>query len=240
MSRTVTPAKKRQMKSQSAAPAPGAKPEQPEPTRVSPWVKLFVAFHILAITIWAIPNPPEGYLNGRIPWKVQTDSIPHLAQSLNDGFRLFNATKLKPSFVKYYDMPTGLWQYWDMFAPNPANIDYYGDAEVTYQDGTKRIWTYPRMYTSGIFQKYFTERFRKYYERANSDGYSYVWAAFAQRVALLSTADPKNPAVEVRLRRHWLEIVPPGKPQPTEYNSHEYFTYPVDEVKLQHDLQGEE
>lgn len=179
-------------------------------------------------------------MNGRIPWRVQTDSVPHFAQSLNDGFRLFNFAKLKPSFVKYYDMPTGFWQYWDMFAPNPANIDFYGDAEVIYRDGTKRIWTYPRMYTSGIFQKYFTERFRKYYERAHDDAYSYVWPSFAQRVALLSTSDLKNPVVEVRLWRHWLEIVPPGQHQPTEYSSSKYFTYSVNQAELQRDLRGEE
>jgi hypothetical protein len=208
--------------------------------RVSPWVKAFVAFHIVAITIWAIPNPPEGYMNGRITWKLQKDSFPHLAQSLNDGFRLLNKTYLRPSLVKYYDMPTGVWQYWDMFAPNPSDIDWYGDAEVIYRDGTKRIYTYPRMYTSGIVQKYFMERFRKFYERAHDDAYSYAWPAFAQRVALLATSDPKNPAVEVRLRRHWLQIEPPGKPQPTEYKSAEYFRYPVDDARLQRDLRGGE
>ena|SRR5579862_2526700 len=206
--------------------------------RVSPWVKAFVAFHIVAITIWAIPNPPAGLMNGRIAWKLQTDSAPHFLQSLNDGFRVFNRAKLRPSFIKYYDMPTGVWQYWDMFAPNPSDIDWYGDAEVIYRDGTKRIYTYPRMYTYGIIQKYFMERFRKYYERAHAEEYSYAWPAFAQRVALLSTTDPNNPPVEVRLRRHWLQIEPPGEPQPSEYNSAEYFRYPVDEAKLQRDLQG--
>ena len=194
----------------------------------------------MAITIWAIPNPPDAIMNGRIPWRVQTDSFPHFAQSINDGVRLLNKNRLRTSFIKYYDMPTGVWQYWDMFAPNPADIDWYGDAEVIYRDGTKRIYNYPRMYNYGIVQKYFMERFRKYYERAHDEQYGYAWPAFAQRVALLSTTDPKNPVVEVHLRKHWLVIQPPGKPQPTEYKSEEYFRYPVDNVKLQRDLAGGE
>lgn len=206
--------------------------------RVSVWVKLFVLFHMLAITIWAIPNPPSAYMSGRIAWRVQTDSVPHFSQSLNDGLRLFNTSYIKPSFIKYYVMPTGLWQYWDMFAPNPSNIDWYCDADVVYRDGTRKTYEYPRMYTLGIVPKYFSERFRKFYERAHDDSYSWTWPAFAQRVALLSTTNPDNPPIEVFLRRHWLEIQPPGVPQPETYSSYVYFHYVVDQPKLERDLRN--
>ena len=95
-----------------------------------------------------------------------------------------NAQETSP--VKYYLIPTGFWQYWDMFAPNPANIDFYCDAEVTYADGSHRTYTYPRMYKLGIIQKYGMERFRKYYERARDDSYQYGLAGFC----------PANRAVE--------------------------------------------
>ncbi|HLK15288.1 MAG TPA: hypothetical protein VKT78_10820 [Fimbriimonadaceae bacterium] len=240
MSRTITPTKNAKPPDSADAASLGPPSDAPKQIRVSPWVKAFVAFHLVAITIWAVPNPPEAYKNGRQQWKLQTGSFQEFTKSLNDGVRVLNQTRLRTSLIKYYDMPTGLWQYWDMFAPNPANIDWYGDAEVIYKDGSRKIYQYPRMFDLGIGQKYFMERFRKFYERAHDDANAYVWPAFAQRVALLSTTDPNNPVVEVHLRRHWLEIMPPDKPQPTDYKSYEYFRYPVDNAKLQRDLRGEE
>ncbi len=209
------------------------------PRRVSGWVKAFVGFHLLAITIWAIPNPPAAFLNGA-QWKLRTDSLPAFTQSLNDGFRVFTNNKLKTTVVKYYLIPSGFWQYWDMFAPNPANVDFYCDADVIYSDGTHRIYTYPRMYKLGLVQKYAMERFRKYYERARDDSYQYVWHDFAQRIALLSTTNIDNPPVEVRLSRHWNEVQPPGQPQSTTYQSYEYIRYSVNQTKLRHDyLEGD-
>lgn len=215
-----------------------AKSAEARPRRVSILVKLFVAFHLTAIFIWATPEPAPGYRDGLLKWRLETSGIHPFMQSLNQGFRTFTYWQLKPSIIKAYVLPTGFWQYWDMFAPNPANIDFYGDAVVKYADGTQRVYTYPRMYKMGIFQKYMMERFRKYYERANSDDYKYLWASFAQRIAYLATTDPNNLPVEVDLRRHWLEIMPPGQPQPKEYSSYQYLEWSVNQDKLRHDLAG--
>jgi hypothetical protein len=203
---------------------------------VSPWVKGFVVFHIIAISIWAMPSPPEAYMKGTVKWKLRPENPRLFTQSLNDGLRVFNENQLKPSLVKYYLLPSGFWQYWDMFAPNPADTDWYGDALVIYKDGTERTYTFPRMEKMDILSKYMMERFRKFYERAHDENYQFLWPAFGQRVALLSTSDPNNPPVEVRLTRHWRTVEPPGKPQPVDYNSYEYYRYSVDQEMLQHDL----
>jgi hypothetical protein len=194
--------------------------EPPEGRRVSPWIKVFVVFHIAAITIWALPSPPSGILDGK------------QRGALGDRLLVFNQLHLKPSPVKYYLMPTGFWQYWDMFSPNPASIDFYGTAEVVFRDGTVRPYQYPRMFLLPLHTKYLKERYRKFYERAHLEANSYLWPTFAQRVALLHFEDPENPPVTVRLTRHWLQVSPPGEPQPTEYREHMYYSHEVDLEQL--------
>ena len=44
----------------------------PEPkSRVSPAVKLFVAFHLVCITVWALPNPKRPYMNETIKLAIK-------------------------------------------------------------------------------------------------------------------------------------------------------------------------
>ncbi len=235
MPRTEAPPSKPQPTTK-AKPEPAA--ETPSPKQVSPWVKAFVFFHILAIFAWAVPNPATPYLNGT-PWRLRTDGPTNFAQSLNDGFRVWNFYVLKNSPLKFYDLSTGFWQYWDMFAPNPADTDFYGDAVITYQDGSTKIYDYPRMYKLSLFSKYIKERYRKFYERAHSEEYQYLWPQFAQYIALLNEQNPANPPVQVVLQRHWRTVAAPGKPQPEAYQSFAYFTYKVDQAKLNHDAQSQ-
>ncbi|MGV3615984.1 MAG: hypothetical protein ACO1SV_11675 [Fimbriimonas sp.] len=191
------------------------------PKKNAPWyVKAFVVVHLVCITAWSLPHPPEGIAKGT--------STP----VGSDWLLVWNEKYLKsfqPLFA--YLFVTGTWQYWDMFSPNPSRTDIWVDAEVIYRDGTRKPYQYPRIYLLPIPSKYANERFRKFYERVNEDKYSYLWPQFAQRIAYLND-DPKNPPVTIRLTRHWLDISPPGKPQPTEYNSKMYFEYAVDQAKL--------
>src|SRR5262245_28903156 len=41
-----------------------------------------------------------------------------------------------------YVLFTGLWQSWDMFSPDPKNIQVKMDATVTMRDGTSRKWVF--------------------------------------------------------------------------------------------------
>jgi len=189
--------------------------------RVSVFVKLFVLFHLVAITVWALPHPRDDLLQGKRP-PFGTERI-----------LLWNHDTLwqfQP--IELYLFVTGFWQYWDMFAPDPAQIDFWCDAKVVYKDGAEKTYQYPRIYSLPIPMKFIKERFRKFYERVNSDDYSNLWSTFGQRIAH-EMDDPKNPPVEVKLVRHWLQIVPPGKPQPTEYNHYEFYDYAVDQKRLE-------
>lgn len=187
---------------------------------VSIFVKLFVALHVFGITVWSLPNPRPAIQNGSVePYGT-------------DWILYYNWSLIKQSPLRYYLITAGAWQYWDMFAPNPASMDLYGTFEVEYQDGTSKMYPYPRIYDLPIPVKYFKERFRKFYERAGSDGFPYAWEPFAQRIALEMDTMPDNPPVKVRLTRHTMKLPGPGKPMPTDYDVKMYYEYTVDQEVL--------
>lgn len=191
------------------------------------WVKAFVPFHILAITAWSLPPPVrESSLDEPYRW----DSIPAVARSISrgilDGSLGYNERYVKPSFIRFYALSTGFWQYWDMFAPNPSDTDLWGSATVHYRDGTSKVYAYPRIYDMPIPEKYLMERYRKFFERASNDGFKYLWVPFARRVARLNDL-PGNPVVRVELTRHWMVLPGPGKPMPDDYQTYTYLTWEV-------------
>lgn len=194
--------------------------------RVSPWVKAFVAFHVLAITVWSLPRMSDIRQSATVPGKP-TDMSLHGTQYLLD----WNDRNLRDSPIKYYLLSTGFWQYWDMFAPNPASVDFWCDADIVYKDGSTRHYQYPRMAELSIPAKFPLERYRKYYERVNPDTASILWKPFAYRIALLND-DLKNPPVEVRLTRHWMVVLPPDQPEVTNYNTYRFSTIKIDPAEL--------
>lgn len=191
-------------------------------------VVVFALFHAWAIFAWSMPFPSNA---------------PDDQDNLINKFLKFNSfifrgnnfplsdPEEKPvlSYVERFRSPgiyllyTGTWQYWDMFAPNPASTDIWMDARVIYQDGHEEIYQYPRMKELGIVEKYFKERYRKYYERLNNDIYAFKWPHTAYWVARQMDKYPDNPPAEVILRRHFLETLPPGQESPTEYTAYEFY-----------------
>lgn len=183
---------------------------------VSIFVKIAVLFHVLCITIWALPNPPQT------PRKLVGSD--HLLD--------YNQRILKESFIRHYLIWSGTWQYWDMFSPNPANRDVWIDAVITYDNGDILRYRYPRIYELDLFHKYLKERYRKFLERSEPEEYQWVWPSFAQRIALEATSDKNNLPKTVLLRRYWRVANPPGQPTQFGYNMYPYYTYLVDQKKL--------
>lgn len=196
----------------------------------APWyIKLFVLFHVACITAWTIPNARDPQING-------SEKIPPFA--IGDWVRVADNRYVKTWHpLTDYLFVTGFWQYWDMFAPNPASIDRYVDAVVEYKDGSTRKFAYPRVFSLPIQNKFAQERYRKYYERANDDQYSFLWPQFALHIAF-ECDNPANPPVKIRLTRHWLQIAAPGKKQDTQYSSYMYFEYIVDQRALSRMREG--
>lgn len=180
-------------------------------------VKLFVVFHLAAITLWSLPRP------GTKP--VGTDIV-----------LVWNERYFRPSAASYYLTATGFWQYWDMFAPNPSAWDGWVDAVVTFQDGTSLVFQYPRMKRLPPSQKYVKERYRKFLERAHAEEYQWLWPRFAQRIALEAARATGKVPHSVSLRRHWKIVQPPGRPQWPDYREFVYYEHIVDVPRLKREL----
>lgn len=188
------------------------------------WIKLLVLFHVFCICVWACPKPAKEFTDGTIKPRWY---------DVNDQIRLFADNHLKTlSVVPVYLFTTGTWQYWDMFAPEPANIDFYGDAVVTYRDGTKATWDLPRMEKLPIQIKFLKERYRKYFERAHDDKFQYLFQPLCERIAELCDKYPDNPPVRVAVYRHWIKISDPGQVQPKQYDGFNYYTGEIDLKQL--------
>jgi len=132
--------------------------------------------------------------------------------------------------VRPYLLYTGLFQKWDMFAPDPSKLNNYVAAVITYSDGTSSSWEFPRMENLGYIDKYFKERYRKYANDClNLDMYSALWPDAARYIARLNTR-PSNPPVAVDLVRHWYIVQPPGpngEEPAVPWNQYPFFRYIV-------------
>jgi hypothetical protein len=105
-----------------------------------------------------------------------------------------------------------------MFSPDPANINTYLTATIHYKDGSTRQYTYPRIQTLGIFQKYRQERWRKFIENTQSNDSKFYWPYLARYAAIVNNYAPKtNPVEWVRLYRNQCFIARPGNPHLAYY-----------------------
>ena len=102
----------------------------------------------------------------------------------------------------------------------PLAINFNLKAEITYQNGFVRTWTFPRMEKLGYWERFQKERYRKWRERVRMDMYSMVWDDTARYVARLNDT-PTNHPVQVSLIREWQPIpMPmnlPGKNEASDY-----------------------
>lgn len=194
-------------------------------------VKLFVLFHLFAVLTWCLPEPPERVATRRVKFSFQ--EAPNYFLDANNRY-------IKDSPIKHYMQPTGIWQGWNMFSPNPADIDIWYDMVVTYQDRTEFTYKYPHIKELPIFQKYVKERHRKFVENSQRVGTDYKWPAIAQSVAYKTYTVEGNPPVIVELRRHVKFLAPPADgvyraqapERPEDYKTETFFTYIVDQEKL--------
>lgn len=203
------------------------------------WIKIFVVFHLICITMWSLPDPKEPYRQGTVKLGIKGGSpqaiIQSFSETVTEGSLYLNWRYLKSSPLMYYPGVTGFWQYWDMFSPNPASVDLYLEADVTFQDGKVTRFKYPRIFNLPIHEKYFKERYRKFYENANSDAQASTRPFVAQRIALECFNDPNNPPTKVTLIRFFDTVEAPDVKQNPEYTVVPFFDYQVDLVKLRKD-----
>lgn len=113
--------------------------------------------------------------------------------------------------VRPYILWAGLFQGWNMFAPEPMKVNGYVEALITYNDGEIHKWKFPRMEELGYTQRYFKERYRKFAnEYVRMDSFAAIRPDVARRIARLNNHDPSNPPAVVLLVWYSSQIAPPG------------------------------
>lgn len=132
--------------------------------------------------------------------------------------------------VSPYMLWTGLFQKWDMFAPEPSKLNSYIGAQIVFRDGRTALWNFPRMENLGIVDKYFKERYRRYAnDSLRLDNNARLWPDAARYVARLHDS-PSNPPVEVSLIRYWSVVPPPtatGAYESAPWQQYAFFRYQV-------------
>lgn len=143
------------------------------------------------------------------------------------GVLTYVSDKLAP-----YATVAGLRLSWSMFAPNPSHDNSYIDAEISYRNGRKHIWSFPQMQELGYAERYRKQRYSRFatenlWLKTNAG----LWRDAARYIARLNT-DPSNPPQTVKLVHYWSEIAPvppPGEvPLPDSWNREVFFIYTVE------------
>ena len=113
-----------------------------------------------------------------------------------------------------YMLWTGLFQTWDMFAPNPPSTNVYVKA-VVITDHHIHVWTFPQMDQLSFGQRYQKERYRKFLENMLLEQNAALLPDLVRHIARFYN-DPSDPPHKVMLIKFQSEIKPGSgdKPEP--------------------------
>ena len=146
------------------------------------WQSVLVCVYIFAIFSWTMPAD-------NFPGKSTVDSV-------------FRGPLL------YF----GLWQGWDMFAPNPRAEDIVVDVAFTNRDGSSHTWNLTQMNEMGFFDRWQRERWRKYFnDHLRLDSERNLWQPFADYAVRYLRTQGQDP-VKMEFTRWWRPTVRPVSP----------------------------
>src|ERR1700733_450155 len=137
--------------------------------------------------------------------------------------------QISKNLIRPYFIWSGLFQSWDMFAPNPKAANTYMEAIILYKDRSSQLWSFPRMENLSLTQRYIKERYRKYEDNLQNNDNSELWLDAARRVARLNS-DAANPAQTVLLVVRWSDIIIPrtdGSYDRAPWDVNVFYSYPV-------------
>jgi hypothetical protein len=102
-------------------------------------------------------------------------------------------TGAKDLFMPYMRW-SGLFQSWDMFAPDPQAVNSYVKAVVITQDHHIKVWSFPRMEELSFWDRFREERYRKFAEVLPQPQLAPLWPDVARHIARLMNnhADPPD------------------------------------------------
>jgi len=179
-------------------------PATPLPRGQRAVLSIFIAFNIVATTLWAAP------------------------------IRSRNVRRRRPvNGVAWYLQWAGLGMGWAFFAPDPIDTYYYVTSEITYRDGRKDTWKFPGPEDVGVYQRYFMGTYTAWSSQIIPLSESApLWPDAARYVARLHN-HPENPPTTVKLIRHWKTTELPGSKDLSNWSEYEFFTYSVESKDLE-------
>lgn len=147
-------------------------------------ISAFIFVHLSLIFLWDIP--------------------PSSIQKI-----LLEQTRLGRKAVIYMRW-AGLGHSWKMFAPNVPQLSSRFESEITFRDGTKKIWVHSPAEDRRFSRKFFTLRnsWQNFFY-----GYPAAWPEVARYIARLH-ANPGNPPRTVSIS-HLIAVIPPPGPGKT-------------------------
>ena len=146
------------------------------------WQTALVAIYIFAVLSWTMP--PDKF-----PGKSTVDSV-------------FRAPLL------YF----GLWQGWDMFAPNPRAEDIWVDVVFKNRDGSSHTWELTHMIQMDFFDRWQRERWRKYFnDHLRLDSERRLWQPFMEYAVRYLREEGQDPT-HIEITRWWRGTVKPVRP----------------------------
>ena len=112
----------------------------------------------------------------------------------------------KEMFMPYMRW-SGLFQSWDMFAPDPQSLNSHLKAVVITRDRHIKVWPFPRMEDLSYGQRFLHERDRKFAEILPQPQFAPLWPDVASHVAGFFN-DPADPPQKVFLIQFGSAIQP--------------------------------
>lgn len=161
----------------------------------------FILFHWACVAAWLWPNPSD----------VKSFLLSIRAPLPGRGAAGWD---LAPRSVAVeYLLHTAQHQDWSMFAPNPLQINRYVAATVTFRDGRREEFGFPRVSQLGFFQGWLDKRYRKYQHRIADEPSPAFREDLARYIARrMNRAD--NPPVRVTIYDYQSPIPRHDRPKP--------------------------
>lgn len=121
--------------------------------------------------------------------------------------------------VRPYMLWTGLFQSWDMFAPNPKETNSFVRAVVFTSDRHIKVWNFPRMEELGFGKRYEKERYRKFSEEIENPRNEALLPDVASHVArqFNNPSDPPDKVVLILFQadiKPWIDASANANPKP--------------------------
>ena len=122
-------------------------------------------------------------------------------------------SNVKELFMPYMRW-SGLFQSWDMFAPDPQSVNSYVKAVVISRDRRMQVWSFPRMEELGFEERFRKERYRKFAEVLPQQQFAPLWPDVARHLGRLlnNSSDPPDKILLIQFQSD----IHPGANEPLD------------------------